>query len=155
LGTAGRVPPAPEGMIYVRDPAAASAKAIKDAVALFEATGTEVPEHLAELAAALGGDVDDVIIEVESDFPVEPGRYTELEGAPEPEVVEPEEALPEPEPEPEPAEPEPEPEAEEEFEELGEFTVAELKDQLDALGVEYPSSARKAELIALVQQAEG
>ena len=77
LGKAGRVPPPPEGKIYVRDPAAASAQAIKDAVAVYEATGAEVPEHLAELAAGLSEEVDDVIIEVDSDFGAEPGRYTE------------------------------------------------------------------------------
>jgi hypothetical protein len=34
------------------------------------------------------------------------------------------------------------------------FTVAELKEELDALGVEYDPKARKADLIELVRQAE-
>jgi hypothetical protein len=65
---------------------------------------------------------------------------------------------------------EPEEESEEESEDDGEeqaeegyeeavepddLTVAELKEELDSLGVEYPASARKAELIELLRQAEG
>jgi hypothetical protein len=41
-----------------------------------------------------------------------------------------------------------------EEEALEEFTVSELKEELDSLGVEYPPHARKAELIELVQKAE-
>ena len=151
LGKAGRVPPPPEGKIYVRDPAAASAQAIKDAVAVYEATGAEVPEHLAELAAALSDEVDDVIIEVDSDFGAEPGRYTETAAEAEEEA----EAEAEEEAEEE-AEAEEAVEESEEAQEadLEEFTVAELKEELDALGVEYDPRARKGELIELVRQAE-
>jgi HeH/LEM domain len=35
------------------------------------------------------------------------------------------------------------------------YTVAELKDTLDRWGVEYPSNARKADLIELAVEAEG
>jgi len=35
------------------------------------------------------------------------------------------------------------------------MTKAELKAQLDELGVEYKSSAKKSELVSLVEQAEG
>jgi HeH/LEM domain len=150
-GYAGRVPPAPTpGYIYVRDPAAASAKAVRDAVARFEATGAEVPEHLAELAAALGEEPDDVIIEVLSGFGAESGRYTVAEPA-EPEAEPPE---PEPEAEPQPP-PEGEPdEADDDEAGLEDFTIAELKAELDALGVEYDPRARKADLIELIKKAE-
>jgi arginyl-tRNA synthetase len=155
LGKAGRVPPPPEGKIYVRDPAAASAQAIKDAVAVYEATGAEVPEHLAELAAGLSEEVDDVIIEVDSDFGAEPGRYTETAAEEEAEAEVEAEAEAEVEAEEE-AEAEEAVEESEEAQEadLEEFTVAELKEELDALGVEYDPRARKAELIELVRQAE-
>lgn len=34
------------------------------------------------------------------------------------------------------------------------LTVAELKEKLDALKVEYPSSAKKADLLQILQEAE-
>jgi hypothetical protein len=46
---------------------------------------------------------------------------------------------------------EPEPEEEVYLEDL---TVPELKEELDARGVEYPANARKAELIELIEQAQ-
>jgi arginyl-tRNA synthetase len=41
-----------------------------------------------------------------------------------------------------------------ESDELESFTVAELKEELDSLGVEYDPKAHKADLIELVRQAE-
>lgn len=45
-GMFGRVSAAPEGGIYVRDPEAAEAKAIRERVAAFEAAGEKIPKHL-------------------------------------------------------------------------------------------------------------
>jgi hypothetical protein len=45
-GMFGRVSAPPEGGIYVRDPEAAEAKAIRERVAAFEAAGEKVPKHL-------------------------------------------------------------------------------------------------------------
>ena len=165
-GRFGRTSPPPEGKVFVRDPAAANAKAVRDAVATFEAAGQEVPEHLAAVAGELG-EPTDVVIEVDSGRQVESGRYTACPGEPEP-VPEPVAAPPDPqpefvaEPEPEPvpepvAEPEPVPEAQPAADEddLEDFTVAELKAELDALGVTYDPRARKADLIKLVEQSGG
>lgn len=149
LGKAGRVPVAPPGKIYVRDPAAAESEAIKEAVERFKAAGQDVPEHLVELAAKLPDGADDVIVEVDSDFPGEPGRYSE--DAAEVQVAE---VVAEDEISQGQAEAVEEVEAADEDEELEGFTIAELKDELDRLGVEYDAHARKAELVELVKKAE-
>jgi hypothetical protein len=50
-GMFGRVSAAPEGGIYVRDPEAAEANAIRERVAAFEAAGEKVPKHLQTMLA--------------------------------------------------------------------------------------------------------
>ena len=206
----GRTAPPPVGKIFVRDPAAASARAVRDAVERFEAAGEEVPKHLARLAAGLGED-SPVYVEVDSDFPPEAGRYFELvvpedlrsdseREADEQAAAARAELAARPEPEPEPvAEPVAEPEpvvVDEEVDadepepvvvrlpsaklaegslsgslepvsenghpadsgsslDLEEFTVAELKAELDRQRIAYDPRARKPELIDLVKNSEG
>lgn len=45
-GYYGRMPPAPDGRLFVRDPAEARARAIREKVALIKRQGGEIPEHL-------------------------------------------------------------------------------------------------------------
>jgi hypothetical protein len=52
-GMFGRVSAAPEGGIYVRDPEAAEANAIRERVAAFEAAGEKVPKHLQTMLAKI------------------------------------------------------------------------------------------------------
>jgi hypothetical protein len=124
-GRQRRNPPPPGGSHYVRDEARDRAESIRTAVAQYEAVGAEVPDHLASLAAEL----------------------------PEPE--------PEPEEEPEGAEAgaeeaetetetEPNGDEEDSWEDL---TVAELRTELDSMGIEVPPHAKKADLIELIVNA--
>jgi hypothetical protein len=127
-GIHGREQAAPRGTVYVRDQEAERAVSIRVAIAQFRAVGEEVPEHLQSLFDGLPDELK---------------------------------ADPEPEPEAEEAESEgeeeesgePEAEAEEEAD-LELFTVAELRAKLESLGVEIPPGSRKADLVALLEQAE-
>lgn len=141
----GRSGPPPEGKIAVRDKAASRAAAVSAQIQVFEDIGEEVPEHLAAQLVEVEGDDGDAIVLVDSDFPAAESTEPETEPATETET----EPEPETEPAPEP-EPEPEPEPAEEVIDYEEFTIPELKAELEALGVEYPSTARKADLISLV-----
>jgi hypothetical protein len=133
-GVYGRIAPPPDGAIYIRDPAAARAEAIREQYALYQVNGLDVPAHLQALydelatpATDLDVDLVDavtgtVLAEVELvsvDAPV--AKFIAVDPQAPPEVVEValsgeggagvEVAQPEPELEPEP-EPEPEPAAE-------------------------------------------
>jgi hypothetical protein len=55
-GNFGRVSPAPDGGLYVRDPQAAAAAAIRRRVKAFELAGKQVPRHLQKLLEGLKGD---------------------------------------------------------------------------------------------------
>jgi hypothetical protein len=155
-GRAGRISAPPEGGLFVRDVEAARARAVQERVKAIEASGGEVPEELAAMAAELEIGEDDELINLvdavtgellaEADTEVD-----EVDGPTEEEVVD--EEVPEPEPETEPeAEAEAEPEAEAEAEPEAEvfdvetLTVAELRTELDSLGIEHTHEDRKADL---------
>ncbi len=52
-GRDGRTPAPPEGELYVRDPAAARADAIREKVALYKSQGLPIPEHLQHMYDSL------------------------------------------------------------------------------------------------------
>src|ERR1700756_1185717 len=63
-GRDGRLPAPPKGDLYVRDPIAARAKAIRDRVAMYKEQGREVPEHLQNMYDELppeGGDTNEPV----------------------------------------------------------------------------------------------
>jgi hypothetical protein len=64
-GQDGRMPAPPKGDLYVRDPIAARAKAIRDRVALYKEQKKDVPEHLQELYDQLPPEEVDTNEEVE------------------------------------------------------------------------------------------
>ena len=66
LGRFGRVPAAPPGTLYVRDPDAVRSVSIKAQVALYGELGEPVPQHLADLAAALPAVDDPDIVQIET-----------------------------------------------------------------------------------------
>ena len=143
LGRFGRTPPPPPGKMYVRDPDAAWAASIIDGVDRHKHAGVPVPDHLVELAKSLPAEPGDVVVLVDDDFgiPLEPFASAEpMTGAP-----------PDNEPEEQPSLWD---EEEAATADLEGWTVAELKDALEQVGVEYPASARKHELIALLEEAE-
>lgn len=63
-GQAGRMQVPPEGGMFVRDPAAARAQAIRDKVALFQREGLPVPPHLQSLLDGLPVGEDDSAVEL-------------------------------------------------------------------------------------------
>lgn len=63
-GKTGRLPAAPHGDMYVRDPAAARAQAIREKVALLHRHGQEVPQYLQALFDALDAQNDEAAIEL-------------------------------------------------------------------------------------------
>jgi hypothetical protein len=141
-GRFGRMPAPPPGKMWVRDPQVGWALSIQAGVDRYKLAGERVPDHLVELAAQLPADLPDTsTCLVDDDFgpPLPPFGSAEPMTAAQPE-----------------AEPAPslwEAEAVEQPDLEG-WTVAELKDALDQVGVEYPAGARKAELIELLQEAE-
>ena len=104
-GNYGRVGAPPEGGLFIRDPVAASALAVEDAIQRFKDAGEEVPEHLLEQSKSLGqapADSDAVILvdavtgEFLADVDVqEPTDTLPDQTAPEPEPDEEPEAVPE------------------------------------------------------------
>jgi hypothetical protein len=148
-GKAGRLSAPPEGGLYVRDVAAARARAVAERVAAFEAVGLEVPEELAAMAAEFQvSDEDEVINLVDAVT----GELLAEGAVDEVGVVLEEIAAGQPPLAPEP-EPEPEPELQPEVVDVGSvpfdvdsLTVAELKAELDLLGVEHDVHDRKADL---------
>jgi hypothetical protein len=144
VGRFGRVPPPPPGKMWVRNPAVAWGHSIVQAVERYKQAGEPVPEHLASLAEKLPADLPDSSVElVDDDFGVPPPPFASAE----PITA----AGTEPEPEPQPSLWD---QDETEQPDLEGWTVAELKDALEQVGVEYPASARKHELIALLEEAE-
>jgi hypothetical protein len=142
LGRFGRTPPAPPGKMYVRDPAAGWAHSIVEAVQRHKDAEAVVPQHLVALAAALPAELPDIVVLVDDDFGVPPPPFASAQPlTPEPEAV-----------------PDEQPSLWDEEEateiDLEGWTVPELKDALAQLGVDYPASARKHELIALLQEAQ-
>ena len=138
-GRFGRMPPPPPGKIWVRNQRVAWELSIIAAVERFTAVGELVPQHLERLAATIGPDTPEVAFELaDSDFGVPPAPFASAQ--------------------PLTAAPDEQPSLWDEEEAAGVdlegWTVPELKDALDQLGVDYPASARKAELIALLEQAE-
>jgi hypothetical protein len=108
-GYYGRIAPPPEGDIFVRDPAAARAEAIRAKVALFKRHGEPVPEHLQMLFDTLpkqreGDKAVDLVDAVSGEHVGGVSLEFAGEVAPNPEVNP--EANPEVEPEPVEAEPE-------------------------------------------------
>lgn len=103
-GRDGRTSPPPPGGVYVRDPQAARAEAIRARVALHKRRGEPVPTHLQYLFDQLpaGEDHDVDLVNEKTGEPE--GEVTLVDSLPKPE--------PEPTPEPELPEPEPEPEPE-------------------------------------------
>ena len=142
-GRFGRMPPPPPGKIWVRNQRVAWELSIIAAVERFTAVGELVPQHLERLACTIGPDTPQTAFELaDSDFgiPLEPFASAQPltdaagEAPPEqPSLWDEEEAA---------------------GVDLEGWTVPELKDALAQLGVDYPASARKAELIALLQEAE-
>ena len=142
LGRFGRTPPAPPGKMYVRDPVAGWAHSIVEAVQRHKDAGAVVPQHLVALAAALPAELPDIVVLVDDDFGVPPPPFASAQ----PLTDAPGEAPPE--------QPSLWDEEEAADVDLEGWTVPELKVALAQLGVDYPASARKHELIALLQEAE-
>lgn len=65
VGQDGRLPAPPEGDLYVRDPRAARAKAIRDRVQMYKDQQKEVPEHLQRLFDELPDETGVINEEVE------------------------------------------------------------------------------------------
>jgi hypothetical protein len=124
-GRVGREQAAPRGTVYVRDQEKERAASIRAAIAQFQAVGEPVPDHLQSLFDGLPDELK-----------------ADPEPEPEAEEVESEEEIGEPEAE-----------AEEEAD-LESFTVAELRAELESLGVEIPPGSRKADLVALLESVE-
>src|SRR6185437_13504002 len=61
-GNFGRVSAPPEGGMFVRDPEAAEAKAIRERAAAFEAAGEKIPKHLQKMldSISVGKDASDI-----------------------------------------------------------------------------------------------
>jgi hypothetical protein len=143
VGRFGRTPAPPPGKLYVRDPQVGWALSVVAAVQKFKDAGVPVPEHLVSLVEQLPDDLPDTsTILIDSDFvPLEPYGSAEPMGGPPPA-----------------AEPDDQPslwdQEQTETVDLEGWTVAELKDALDQVGVEYPANARKQELIELLEEAE-
>jgi hypothetical protein len=141
-GKAGRISAPPEGGLYVRDAVAARARAVAERVQAYESVGVEVPGGLEALAAEVEVGEDDELInlvDAETGELLAEAEVVEVEddGPTEEEVVD----------EEEPAE-EFEEEAEEEAEgiDVESLTVAQLRAELDLLGVEHDAGDRKADL---------
>jgi len=144
FGKFGVVSAAPPGKIWVRDPEVAWGQSIQETVQRFKAVGERVPDHLVALAERVPADLpESSTVLADSDFGVPPAPYASAE---------PLGAAPPVEPEPE--QPSLWDQEETEQPDLEGWTVAELKDALDQVGVEYPASARKSELIQLLEEAE-
>jgi hypothetical protein len=141
VGKAGRLSAPPQGGLYVRDVQVARARAVAERVEALEAAGLEVPEELAALAAECAVSDEDEVVDlvdaltgellaegdatVDEDAPIEEEVVEELEG-------------------PEPVEREVDVES---------LTVAELRSELDALGVEHSHEDRKPDLQAKLRDA--
>jgi len=139
-GKAGRISPPPEGGLYVRDVEAARARAQQERVKAFEEADEEVPEGLAALAAECEVSDDDELIDLVDAMTGELLAEADVveiddDGPTEEQVAD--------EEEPE-AEPEPEPQAE--VFDVESLTVAELRTELDSLGIEHTHEDRKADL---------
>ena len=142
------MPPPPPGKMWVRNPDTAWALSVMDAVERYTAVGVLVPEHLERLACRIGPDTPPDAVElVDSDFGVPLPPFASAEPAGVPPAVEDEVEVAEQEAGLWAAEETTGPD-------LEGWTVAELKDALDQLGIDYPASARKHELIGLLSEAE-
>jgi hypothetical protein len=130
--------------MYVRDPDAAWAVSIIDGVDRHKHAGVPVPDHLVELAKSLPAEPGDVVVLVDDDFGIPPPPFASAEPMTGP-----------PDSEPDAEQPSLWDDEQAEGVDLEGWTVTELKAALDDLEVDYPASARKAELIALLEEAEG
>lgn len=73
LGEFGRMPAPPPGYYWMQDPAVAAGLAIRASIALYDVLGLEIPDHLAELNAAVPDQLpDDPYLLVEDDFGIPP-----------------------------------------------------------------------------------